>query len=187
MRFLYTLLILLLMPVFAMAEIIPDTIYAVTPNHLCKHNLKENEIIDLYVLKTGQLSDDLNLEQGEKIELKILNYVEPKRGKRSGYFKVEYLGKNVMTGSMKPSTPKDLKAIAEHAGIAVAGQILKVPGFSQAIAVSKGLICPNESESRLESAGKNLYKSTPLTYVEKGSDFEVEPDGVVVIKLKSDF
>ena len=49
---------------------------------------------------------------------------------------------------------------------------------------SKGLINPDEDKSRLKTAGENLYESTPLTYAEKGKDFQVEEDGIVVIKLK---
>ena len=87
-------------------------------------------------------------------------------------------------GKMKVSTPKDYKDILKNTGISIVGHALKFPGFSQAIAISKGLINPDEDKSRLKTAGENLYESTPLTYAEKGKDFEVDEDGIVVIKLK---
>ena len=185
MKFLYTLFAFLIFPMFAFAGVIQDTIYAVTPQYISSKTVKQNQTIDLYVLKTGKLSDDLNLENGEKIQVKILEYTAPKRGKRNGYFKVQYRGNQLMTGTMRQSSPKDLKKITKTVGVTVAGTILQIPGFSQAIAVSKGLIAPNANQTRLESAEKNLYQSTPLPYLEKGHDFEVKEDGVVVLKLKS--
>ena len=89
-----------------------------------------------------------------------------------------------LIGTLKLSTPLDKKELAKKAGITIVGQVLKFPGFSQAVAVSKGLIAPNEDQSRLESAGTNLYKSTPLTYSEKGNDLHIEKDSIVVISVK---
>lgn len=173
------------MPMAVFGEIIPNTIYAVTPKALNSYNLKIGDRINLYVLKTGKLSKELNLNYGDEIELLILGYSKPKRGKLNGYYKVEYISSNIQKGKMRVSTPMDMKEIAETAGITVAGLILQIPGFSQAIAVSKGLIAPNENQTRIESAGKNLYESTPLTYIEKGNEFTVEKDGIVVIRLRT--
>ena len=170
-------------PLTVSAEIIPDTIYAVSPEYLSYENLNTNDSIYFYVLKTGVLSNDLNLKENEKIELKIVNYVPPKRGKRNGFYNIKY--GIYYTGTMRASTPKDFKEIAKTAGTTIAGTVLKIPGFSQALAVSKGLILPNENQSRIKSAGENLYKSTPLKYIEKWENFAVEQDGIVVIKLKS--
>lgn len=165
----------------ARAEILADTIYAVTPEHINNKNIKINQTINLLVFNIEKCSTDICFSEGENIYVRIKRYVKPKRGKRDGYYKIEY---KTMEGKMSASSPKDLQSLAKKAGIVIAGQILKIPGFSQAVAVSKGLIKPNENETRLESAGKNLYESTPLTYVEKGKDFNVEADGIVVLKLK---
>ena len=78
---------------------------------------------------------------------------------------------------------KDIKEIIESASVSLAGKLLKVPGFTQAFATAKGLIKPNEGQSRLKSAGQNLYESTPLTYIKEGEDLEIEPDSIVVIKV----
>ena len=76
--------------------------------------------------------------------------------------------------------------MAKNLGISAAGKILTVPGFSQAIAAAKGIINPDEEVGRLKTVEKNVYESTPLSYAEKGKDFVVEPDGVVVIKLRNE-
>lgn len=186
MKFIYTIIILLFVPIFAFAEILPRTIYAVTPSHINSQTLKKGNNIKLYVIADEEYKNfDIGLKNNEEFHIKIKEYVIAKRGKRDGYYKVQYLNNGkVFDGKMKQSTPQDFENIAKKAGITIAGHILKIPGFSQAIAVSKGIIDPNEDESRMQSIGKNLYESTPLTYVEKGKEFDVEEDGIVVIKLK---
>lgn len=186
MKYIYIVIIMFFVPVFAMADILPRTIYAVTPVHMNGQTIQNGNDITLYAICDETYENfDIGIKNNEEFSVKIKEYVIAKRGKRDAYYKIQYShnGK-YYDGKMKPSTPQDFENIAKKAGITVAGHILKIPGFSQAIAVSKGIINPNEDESRIKSAGKNLYESTPLTYVEKGKDFEVEEDGIVVIKLK---
>ncbi len=186
MRFLYILILMLCMPLFAMAEILPRTIYAVSPKQLTSETISPNEYISLYAIGDDAYAhQDIGIKSHEEIKVKIIEYIEPKRGKRDGYYKIEYnYGDIAIMGKMKVSTPKDYKDILQNTGISIVGHALKFPGFSQAIAISKGLINPDEDKSRLKTAGENLYESTPLTYAEKGKDFQVEEDGIVVIKLK---
>ena len=87
-------------------------------------------------------------------------------------------------GTMRIAEPKDTAEVLKKAGTTVAGVALGVPGLSQGIAVAKGLISPNDNESRMQSAGKNLYESTPLPLVNKGIDFYAPQDSLVVLSLK---
>ena len=91
---------------------------------------------------------------------------------------------NSYKGTIRNSTPKDLKEVSKKAGITIVGKVLKIPVFSQVVATSKGIIKPNENQTRLQSAGTNLYKSTPLTYFERGQSLNLEENTIVVIKLK---
>lgn len=177
----------------ATAEIIPEKIYAAAHYKTDKNTIKQSPEITLYAYGDYLLNNKITIVDGEKIRLKLDEYISPKRGKRNGYYKVTYLSPVPegttyktynLTGTLRPSNPKDIKEIAKKAGISVAGFVLKVPGFTQAIAAAKGIISPNENESRLKSAGENVYKSTPLTYVEKGKDFTLDIDDLAVIKLK---
>ncbi len=186
-------IILALFPGKTYSQVIPNTIYAVTQENLNCKNIKNNQTLSFISFASYDIEkENLSINKGDKIYIKILEYVKPTRGKRNGYYKIqltEIEGKEKFPdgkfiGKMRVSNPKDIKSIAKSAGVTVAGHILKVPGFSQAIAVSKGLLKPNEDMGRFESAGKNLYESTPLTYIEKGEDFNVEKDGIVVFKLK---
>ena len=181
----------------ANAEVIPHSIYAVSQDEISSADLKEGTIIKLKAIDNYSISKDEIIEKNSEIMVRIVQYSQPKRGKRNGYLKVNLISyeipsknekrmpKEELIGTLRLSTPKDLKSIAESAGVTVAGHLLKVPGFSQAIAVSKGLLEPNENQSRIKSAGENLYKSTPLVYIEKGKELNIEKDTIVVIKVKS--
>lgn len=178
------------------AEVIPHKIYAASEKAIEGNKISQNSLLKFITIDEYKISETIKAEKNSEITLKVLEYIAPKRGKRNGYLKVRLetytipskkevvrLQEN-LEGTLRPSVPKDIKDIAENTGVAVAGHFLKVPGFTQAIAVSKGLIKPNENENRLQSAGKNLYQSTPLKYVEKGADFNIEPEAVVVISIK---
>ena len=178
------------------AEIIPNKIYAISSKTINKETIKEGDIITFISLKHCKIIDDIELNERAEITIKVHEYIKPKRGKKDGYLKIKVISyednttkKHIdlknrnITGSLKPSTPKDIKEIVESASVSLAGKLLKIPGFTQAFATAKGLIKPNEGQSRLKSAGQNLYESTPLTYIEEGSDIEIEPDSIVVIKV----
>jgi len=186
MKYFYTLLLLFLFPVIAFSAVLPDKIYATSPVALDKH-LKPNHIVDLDVLKLGSMSQEMELEHGEAITVKVTEYVPPKRGKRDGYYKVIFNYKNngIMQGKMAVAKKADIKDISKKAGATIAGHALGVTMLPQAYAVTKGLVKPNENQSRIQSAGTNLYNSTPLTYTEKGHDFSLPAGGVVVLSLKN--
>ena len=70
MKYIYTLLALLLFPIFTYAAVIPDKIYATTPTAI-NNKLKLNTDVNLNVLKLGTLSNDMELENGDRINVKI--------------------------------------------------------------------------------------------------------------------
>ncbi len=184
-KMIFALIIILIIPIFAVAEVIPRKVLAVTPFDLSYKTIHNGSVLELIAIENSNISEGITINAGEKFSVKIVKYVKPKRGKRDGYYKIEYLhNDNNVVGSMRVSTPKDLEGTVKSVGVSVVGHVLKVPGFSQAVAISKGLIKPDGDKSRLASAGENLYQSTPLKYVEKGKDFVIEKDGVVVLKLR---
>lgn len=180
----------------ANAEIIPNKIYAISTQKVEKEEIKTGDKLTFISLKECKIIDDIRIEEHAEITVEVKKYNKPKRGKRDGNLKVKVISyqdlinkktidlkeRNIL-GTLKHSTPKDIKDIIESASVSVVGKLLKVPGFSQAFAATKGLIKPNEGESRLKSAGHNLYESTPLTYIEEGKDLTIEEDSVVVIKV----
>ncbi|MCR5261088.1 MAG: hypothetical protein K6C94_04545 [Candidatus Gastranaerophilales bacterium] len=113
-----------------------------------------------------------------------------KIGKRKGYFvfvPTYYSDKNdvhkITTNNLevkveyyKPfDKDKALKNLANTGLSTAASKILHVPLLSQGIAFVKGAVNPDEDTNRLVSGVKSAYKSTPLTYVEKGDELHVQP------------
>ena len=185
MKILCTIIAFLIFQLSVCAQILPDSFHARTPQAMNYKTLKSGEIITLEVVDTGVLSDELGLNAGDKVKIKILQYCAAKKGKRNGYFKIQYITEQkIYDGTMRADNPFDVKDIAEGAAVGAAGYVLKIPGLSQAVAVSKGLIAPNENQTRIESAEKNLYESTPLKYTERGEEFSVQKDGYIEIKVR---
>lgn len=186
MKKFYVVIILFFLPMLALAEVIPHKIYAIVEETITPKKYSKGDNIHLHIIDIKNPSEEITNKEGERITVKITEYVKPKRGKKDGYFNVTYKETDnlIIDGKMRTSTPKDLKEIAKDTGVSVVGRILKIPGFSQAVAFSTGLIKPEENKSRIKTASENLYESTPLTYIESGKDFFVERDGIVVLKLK---
>ncbi len=187
--FLFTFISILNQSALAQADIVPTNIYAVTPVSFGIQDVNNDKTIELLSFKDYELND-ITIKKQDKLTIELTEYIHPKRGKRNGYFKIQLKAindipvKEKFTGTMRISEPKDMQEMAEKAGVTIAGAILKVPGFSQGVAVAKGILSPNENETRIKSAGQNLYKSTPLPYIKKGDDFLIEENGVVVLKLR---
>ena len=185
--------LLLLLPISALgADILPEKLFAVAQYDINKNTIKSTHEVTLYALDDYSLFEDsLSIKKGEKLVFILDGYNPATRGKRNGSFSVTLkspLPKNndlVLSGVMKVATPKDLKGLANTIGITVVGKVLKVPGFSQAVAAAKGLIKPDEEKGRFRTVSRNVYESTPLKYVEKGKEFNLETDGIAVIKLRN--
>lgn len=186
--------ILLFCPLFAnAADIIPEKILAVAEYEINKNTINKIQEVSLYSADDYCLFDDtLKIKKGEKLVLILNGYSVPTRGKRNGIYKVTLKSPlpessdYVLSGTMKVATPADIKGMATNLGISVVGKALKIPGFSQAVAAAKGLINPDEEKGRFRTVSRNVFESTPLKYTEKGEDFSIERDGVVVIKLRNE-
>ncbi len=187
-------------PLFANANAVINKIYAVSTNeHSTAELCSRNKQISVRTLDTYNVTKTLAVEKNSDLILEVQEYINPKRGKMNGYLKIKLLKHSIpskddiyeddsdknIKGTLRLSEKKDKKELAKTVGISVTGHILKVPGFSQAVALSKGLIKPNPEQTRLQSAGHNLYKSTPLTYVEKGNDLSIEKDAIIVLHIKN--
>jgi len=182
----------------ASAEVLAHKIYAISHFQYNMDEIHENSILEFHSIDDYKISDVDTVPQNSIITIKVNKIIYAKRGKRDGYLKVKLISytipeqdnktKNIssknLIGSLKLTTKKDLKGIAKNTGISVVGHVLKVPGFSQAVAATKGLIKPNPNQNRLQSVGTNVYKSTPLVYTEKGKNIKIDEDSIVLIKIK---
>ncbi len=170
-------------------DMVSSKIFAVVPIPFSAEDVNNNKEVDLASFSDYELNN-ISIKKNDKLTIVLDEYVEAKRGKRNAYFKIRLKSVNDVplednfTGIMKISEPKDIQGIAEKTGAAVTGAVLKIPGFSQGLAVIKGIVSPNENETRIKSAGTNLYQSTPFSYMGKGHDFLIEENGIVILKLK---
>lgn len=185
--------ILLCLPVSTLgAEIIPEKLFAVAQHEINENTIKSTQEVTLLALDDYSLFDDtLEIKKGEELLFILDEYKPATRGKRNGVYNVTLKhpqpkeSGSVLSGTMQVATPTDFKGMAQKLGITVVGKALKVPGFSQAVAAAKGLINPDEEKGRFRSVSRNVYESTPLSLAEKGKEFNIETDGIVVIKLRN--
>ena len=89
-----------------------------------------------------------------------------------------------MTVKVKGYAPTDFKGLAQSAATTVAGQVLGVPFLTQGVAAVKGAVSPAEGESRLKSAGKSAYESSPLAYASKGEELDVKLGDKVTLAIR---
>lgn len=118
---------------------------------------------------------------------KVTKVVHGKRGKRQGYFvfepthyvnsKGDYLLENkninIKVSFYKPFNKEDAKKLAQTGITTAAGFITHVPLLSEGVSMAKGIIKPEENTNRVVSGFKQVYKDSPLVYVEKGEELYV--------------
>lgn len=153
---------------------------------------------------TVELSKEVDLVEygtympGTVFTGKIKENIGVKRGKRDAKFIFEpdtatYKGdvrnvKNVITVKVSKYKEFDFQNATESAAQSGVGFALKnsVPFVSQGISFVKGAVRQNNSDNRLASGAKQVYKDSPLSYVEKGEELIIKPGDKVklIVKVK---
>lgn len=142
------------------------------------------------------------LKQNDILKCKVLQVVDPKRGKRNAVFYVqpvcysdygkvtqindEYYGKYSKTVLSKEEIKNLPKGkIVKGAALAVGSYFIK--GLSTGVSFAQGVI-QNEEDNRLKSGVVQAYKDSPLSYVEKGEqlDINIGDEFYLVFKLDND-
>ncbi len=195
----FALLFTLIIPVYADAEIISHKIYASSTETVEQANMEEGNVLKFKTVDEYKLTNDTSVEKDAILTVRINDYIAPKRGKLNGYLKIlvesytipsendkeiDVKDKNI-TGTLKLTNKINKGEILEKTGAIVAVVALDIPGLSQMYAATKGLVKPNEGETRLKSVGTNLYKSSGLKYIEKGHDLVLKENSLVEISVKS--
>lgn len=144
-------------------------------------------VLDREEFKNGKV-----LEPGTVISGQVVKVQNAQRGKRNGYF--EFLPSSATyNGETKtaqnpiviakvvgysPMEPKDLalKAVKSAAGFAV-------KGASQGIAFVEG-VAEAQDGNRLKSGIVNVYKDSPLSFIEVGSELNIKDGDILLLKLK---
>lgn len=145
------------------------------------------KVVDREEFKNGKV-----LEAGTIISGHVVRVQGPQRGKRNGYFEfipasatyngVTRTAQNPIVIARvvgySPIDPKDLaiKAVKSAAG-------LTVKGASQGLSFVEG-VAKAEEGSRLKSGLVNVYKDSPLSFLEPGSELEVKKGDILLLKIK---
>lgn len=139
--------------------------------------------------------------QGEYLYGNVVKVVDGQRGKRQGYFEFNPTHLVDAQGNAKTLTDKTLivkvsfykpfdkeaaKKLAENGATTAAGIILNVPMLSQGVSFIKGATHPTEEEGRVSSGLKQVYKDSPLSYVEKGEPLILEKGQEVKLNFKNE-
>ena len=195
----FCLLLILIIPVYAQAGIISNKIYASPMQEIEAVKTEEGSLLEFKANDEYKLTDNTSVEKNSVLTVRVKEYIGPKRGKRDGYFKIYIESYTIpsknnkeidvkdkeLAGTLKIKTEIDKKEITEAAGVTVAEYALDTTGITQVYYATKGLIKPNEGQTRLQSAGTNLYNSTGLQYIKKGEDLVIKEDSIVEIAVKS--
>ena len=142
----------------------------------------------------------IKLENEALLRVKITQIHNAKRGKRDGYIETKLVAysltnkgneaidvtNNNLELKISRYLEADYKGFAQSTATSVVGHVVGIPFLNQGVAAVKGAVKPIEGKSRIKSAGINAYKSTPLTYIEKGKELNINPGDKITISFKSE-
>lgn len=136
-----------------------------------------------------ELTQDLTLDSGTVIKGNLIDVVNPKRLKRNASFSfkpVKYTDTKGKTGKIPSgilasyTTPTDKKKLAKNAALGVGSYFVK--GLSVGAAAIEGAV-KNQEDNRFKSSAVAAYESSPLSYVEKGQDIEIQEAQIFYLKF----
>ncbi len=136
-----------------------------------------------------ELTADLTLESGTVIKGNLIDVVSPKRLKRDASFcfePVNYTDLQGKTGKIPSgilasyTTHLDKKNLAKNAALGVGNYFVK--GLSVGAAAIEGAV-KNQEDNRFKSSAVAVYESSPLSYVEKGEDIEIQESQIFYLKF----
>ena len=94
---------------------------------------------------------------------------------------IKVISKQEIKQNLKENWKDDVKKAGK--GVAKKAVNTALPGAEQIYVVSKGLIKPEEGQTRLQSAANNLVNDTPLKNLKKGSDINIKSGDKIVLKF----
>lgn len=155
-----------------------------------------SDTLKVIVVERMEFKNGIVFEDGAILKGNILDVKPPKRAKLNASFKfqpVEYtyngktqiINDNDFVGKYASIKTINKGDVAVSAAATAGGLILQIPGLSQGVSFVKGII-KNNDENRLKSGVVQVYKDSPLSYVEEGKEIEILKDEVFVLKFKTD-
>ncbi len=152
-----------------------------------------SETLKVMALETVEFKNGITFRDGAIIKGKILDVKDPKRAKRNASFKFQpieytYNGKTTVidndefVGRYAPLMNKG--DVALSAASTAGGLLLHIPLLGQGVSFVKGAV-KDPDDNRLKSGVKQIYKDSPLSYIEEGKEVVLNQDSIFVLKFKT--
>ncbi len=146
-------------------------------------------------LERVEFNNGIVFEDGTVVTGDIVDVKQPKRGKLNASFKFKptsylYNGKRHVINDpnfiAKYIEYKELDklGVATSAATTAGGIIFHIPLLSEGVSLVKGM-WKNQEDNRLKSGVVQVYKDSPLSYVEEGKDVVIEENTMFILKFKS--
>lgn len=159
------------------------------------NSLRPVSTMKVIVLEKSEFKNGLVFEDGTLLYGNIIDVKQPKRAKLNASFRFKpvtytYLGKTKKIEDpefiAKYAECKELDklGIATSAATTAGGMIFHIPLLSEGVSLVKG-IWKNPENNRLKSGVVQVYKDSPLSYIEEGKDIDIKADTVFILKFKA--
>lgn len=144
--------------------------------------------IKVKLLDVLEYSADTIIRPGAEISGKLVDVVSPKRLKKNATFSFEpewYIQDGLkynLDGTVKAkyTTALDTAGLAKSAALSVGNHFVK--GLTMQVAAVEGAI-KNEEGNPIKSGAKSMYKASPFSYAEKGSDITIGENQIFYLKF----
>jgi hypothetical protein len=150
---------------------------------------KPQKTISVKLIDPLELSNEQFLNSGVILKGGLTDVVSPKRLKRDAGFSFKpktYIDNQGKTHKLnlditaKYTKPINKGQLAKSTALGVGSLFVK--GLSTGVAAVEGAV-KNEEGNRLKSSAKSVYKSSPLSYVEKGEDLYIQKGQTFFLKF----
>lgn len=142
------------------------------------------------VLDELQLSENVTVKENDTLLGKVVDVTDPKRLKRDAMFTFvpETLkcanGETIRIIGYYPAkytTKLNKGQIAKSTALSVGNYFVK--GLSLGYSAVEGAV-KNEQDNRFKSSVTSVYENSPVSYVEKGKEIEIQKDQVFLLNFK---
>lgn len=159
------------------------------------NSLKPVDSMKVITLERAEFKNGMVFEEGTVITGEIFDVKQPKRAKLNASFKFKPTSYMYNGRIGKIEDPDFVAKYAEYkeldkAGLATSaattagGMIFHIPLLSEGVSMAKGM-WKNPENNRLKSGVVQVYKDSPLSYIEEGKDVVINKDTMFILKFKS--
>ncbi len=147
--------------------------------------------MSIKILEDLAIDDNVVFSEGTVVDGKVVDVTDPKRLKRDATFTfvpLSYVDKNGKTIDVKGYYPAKYTTkiskgeLAKNVGLGVGNFFVK--GLSLGYSAVEGAV-KNEKDNRFKSSVTEVYKDSPLSYVEKGTELVIEKNQMFYLNFKS--